>query len=551
MDMNFITAPIGTATPVSSPEGAASFSPAGQSTGSSGARKSFSSVLRTTRQEAGREQAPRSGETQSQNEPNSETRTERVRSTDGHTSQTHKSEAESSETASGRHHGSRIEESAGAPGTDRTSSTIETDAHSVPQEALLALIQTATPGPTTAEPAAPKLQESQETFHMMPDHDQAPDEDRLFISESLPATEDAEGTAPMSKEASVFSRKPETSGPPSTSQPVAEEGAESPLLRNSVSDRRSTAPIDRSTPGPMNDSDPLTPDDSRPQPSTEQTGLLDAPAHQWEHQQIGLNTFASRLANNSGQSPHETQVWTSAPPQPETQIHSLSDYGESDPAASPASPYSQYSFSESEQESGMPWPHQDEQGREQIDVPRQRDADVPRTINPTGSAGTVNVGPGTSAPTATNLQEAPASPPASQAQSVRLAPEAPDVPMPSHARSVVFELAQPDIGRINVRIALTQDLVHARLLSDRPEVGQFLINGQDRLQSALQASGLDLGQFRVDVSRQGTDHSFQHDPRQGQGHPLYREPRQQQTGGFDDTHDRPLPRHHGMLSLMA
>jgi flagellar hook-length control protein FliK len=84
------------------------------------------------------------------------------------------------------------------------------------------------------------------------------------------------------------------------------------------------------------------------------------------------------------------------------------------------------------------------------------------------------------------------------------------------SRSVVFEIAEPDLGRINIRVAMTNELVHAHLSSDRSEVGQFLINGQERLQSALQSNGLEMGQFRVDIDRQSAGRSFQQGPPQDQ-----------------------------------
>lgn len=85
-------------------------------------------------------------------------------------------------------------------------------------------------------------------------------------------------------------------------------------------------------------------------------------------------------------------------------------------------------------------------------------------------------------------------------------------------RSVVLNVAQSDIGQVNIRVALTNDMVHTHLSTDRPEVGQFFINGQDRLQAAFQASGLDMGQFRVDIDRQSAGRSFYHgsSPEQGQ-----------------------------------
>jgi flagellar hook-length control protein FliK len=66
----------------------------------------------------------------------------------------------------------------------------------------------------------------------------------------------------------------------------------------------------------------------------------------------------------------------------------------------------------------------------------------------------------------------------------------------------VFEVAQADLGRINIRVAMANEIVHTYLSSDSAEVGQFLINGQERLQTALQANGLEMGQFRVHIDRQ-------------------------------------------------
>jgi hypothetical protein len=124
-------------------------------------------------------------------------------------------------------------------------------------------------------------------------------------------------------------------------------------------------------------------------------------------------------------------------------------------------------------------------------------------------------------------------------------------PLPVPSRSVSFEVMHPDIGRVNVRVAVTHDLVHTYIVPDRPEVGHFLMNGQDRLQSALQNSGLDLGQFRVDIERQSAGRSFHQGHQHGQNEP----------SGQDSArspHDRPsvlqdnrVLRHRGSLNLVA
>ena len=119
------------------------------------------------------------------------------------------------------------------------------------------------------------------------------------------------------------------------------------------------------------------------------------------------------------------------------------------------------------------------------------------------------------------------------------------------ARSVVFEVAQPDLGHVNVRVTMANEMVHAYLSSDRADVGQFLINGQDRLQTALQANGLEMGQFRVDIDRQQTGRSFQ----QGQSHEQGRAWNQSGSHHDGEHHAEPYDNRQswsqGMLNLVA
>ena len=77
---------------------------------------------------------------------------------------------------------------------------------------------------------------------------------------------------------------------------------------------------------------------------------------------------------------------------------------------------------------------------------------------------------------------------------------------------MVLEVSQAELGRVNIRVAVNQDIVHTHFSSDRGDMGQYLANGQDKLQAALQTSGLDLGQFRVDIDRQSAGRSFQQQP---------------------------------------
>ena len=127
-----------------------------------------------------------------------------------------------------------------------------------------------------------------------------------------------------------------------------------------------------------------------------------------------------------------------------------------------------------------------------------------------GTAGTAALSMSRPVESSTVSSPAPAPP-------VAASRDAGDSPLSATARSVVFEVAETELGRINVRVALANEVVHTYLSSDRAEVGQFLINGQERLQTALQANGLEMGQFRVDIDRQNAGRSFQQGPSQDQG----------------------------------
>ena len=111
----------------------------------------------------------------------------------------------------------------------------------------------------------------------------------------------------------------------------------------------------------------------------------------------------------------------------------------------------------------------------------------------------------------------PPVPVVSQAPPVTPSPVPTDQSLHLMSRSVVVDLSQPDLGHVNIRVAMMNDVVHTHLSADRPEVGQFLMSGQDRLQAAFQANGLDMGQFRVDIDRQGAGRSFQQGFSQEQG----------------------------------
>jgi hypothetical protein len=87
--------------------------------------------------------------------------------------------------------------------------------------------------------------------------------------------------------------------------------------------------------------------------------------------------------------------------------------------------------------------------------------------------------------------------------------------------------------------------------ADRPEVGQYLMNGQDRLQAVLQTNGLEMGQFRVDIDRQGTGRSFQQGSFQEQGYAWNQGSHGMEHEHGHDRRDEPRGSLHGLLNLVA
>ncbi|MCA1959034.1 MAG: flagellar hook-length control protein FliK [Nitrospira sp.] len=119
------------------------------------------------------------------------------------------------------------------------------------------------------------------------------------------------------------------------------------------------------------------------------------------------------------------------------------------------------------------------------------------------------------------------------------------------SRSVAFEVSRPDLGHVNVRVAVRNDLVHAHLFSDRPDVAQYLAAGHDRLQSALQANGLEMGQFRVDVDRHGAGRSFHHGPSYDQDRTWRERPAQDRQSMMPESRPYTGTPYAGMLNVVA
>ena len=118
-------------------------------------------------------------------------------------------------------------------------------------------------------------------------------------------------------------------------------------------------------------------------------------------------------------------------------------------------------------------------------------------------------------------------------------------------KSIMLEVAQTDLGRVNVRVAVNQDIVHTHFSSDRNDMGQYLLNGQEKLQAALQTSGLDLGRFQVDIDRQSAGRSFQQPDSQGQSQGHGTPGEQQSHGQGREGLSRDNTPRRGLLNLVA
>jgi flagellar hook-length control protein FliK len=76
----------------------------------------------------------------------------------------------------------------------------------------------------------------------------------------------------------------------------------------------------------------------------------------------------------------------------------------------------------------------------------------------------------------------------------------------SPLKSVHLAVDPPELGRVDLRITVSDQRVYASVATERSDVGQYLMNHQPQLQAGLQAYGLDLSGFRVDVDARGPGH---------------------------------------------
>lgn len=75
--------------------------------------------------------------------------------------------------------------------------------------------------------------------------------------------------------------------------------------------------------------------------------------------------------------------------------------------------------------------------------------------------------------------------------------------MPRIISSIQVEVHPPDLGQVQVRVALADQTVHANVTTQQTEVREFLVANQAKLEAGFHAAGLDLGEFKVTVDQQG------------------------------------------------
>lgn len=117
----------------------------------------------------------------------------------------------------------------------------------------------------------------------------------------------------------------------------------------------------------------------------------------------------------------------------------------------------------------------------------------------------------------------------------------------SPVQSLRLEVERPDLGGVQVRVVLADQTVHAKVTTGQVEVRDFLVARQDQLAVGLKASGLEMGEFQVDVDPRGRGQSGpgwfagaqgdqadqgRRQPEPPATQPLFAEPRAEQWSGY-------------------
>ncbi|HSE58985.1 MAG TPA: flagellar hook-length control protein FliK [Nitrospiraceae bacterium] len=88
---------------------------------------------------------------------------------------------------------------------------------------------------------------------------------------------------------------------------------------------------------------------------------------------------------------------------------------------------------------------------------------------------------------------------------VRATPQSAAMWDTSAPRAMRLELQSPDGPPLRLHVSLVEQTVYAKVVTDQPDVQDFLLRNQSRLESQLHSHGLEMGQFSVSVDRQGQE----------------------------------------------
>jgi flagellar hook-length control protein FliK len=119
------------------------------------------------------------------------------------------------------------------------------------------------------------------------------------------------------------------------------------------------------------------------------------------------------------------------------------------------------------------------------------------------------------------------------------------------AQVVHVELPSHDSGPLSVRISMTDQMVHTQFTTDRNELGALLFTRQDQLQHNLAKSGLELGQFQVNIDQQGRQEALSDRQSRRNGGGFEQQPAPQDHNQQAQDRDRPAHRPSRALSLFA
>ncbi len=561
MDLNLVTPQIPASAPA--PDGPSNVSPMAKPASSTDARDSFSSALRSAHQEnRNSSQAQKREEPQSSAANHADARDTQTKHANHRSSESHDSQDRSSDASSDATQDVKKTDSSDSTQDEHDAQPNQIGTDATTQGMVVALLQTptVTPGaPPQNMTAAQSLSGEPSQAHMglLP----TAEGQHTTPGIVLPAVAAAPSANPATMPPVIAASAATTTGQSSTTQQKQQPASQQVLIDGAPTPSLDPSQIQQNEPSKtpdQNESDRqkaappvVAKEAASPQPPvlTAQPGQSPNDRGREDAAAGLVNTPADAGVQQTTEKRDQQPLASQTPPSSRDGLPKE----EATLKNAPAQPHSWDAFDHADKPSDMSWSDRQESRHDHADTALPQGAAAPalNTQAATAAQTETTFAFGNAAQPTPRSMDARSAPTVSQPQPLTAAHDVSDAPMPAMSRSVVFEVAQPDLGRVNVRVAMTNNLVHTHLSSDRPDVGQYLMNGQDRLQAALQASGLDMGQFRVHVDRQGTQHGGQEWLSRG-----YDDRSQQQQGNHRQQNRTPasLPNgshRAGMLSLFA